>query len=47
MQFTAREIVLAIAITATLVGAFLNCQIVAKSLRATQELTTVTSGGLK
>lgn len=47
MPYTAREIVLALAITATLVGAYLNCHVVAKALRATQGLTTLTSGGLK
>ncbi len=43
MPFTAREIVLALAIVAVLVGAFLNCQVVAKALRATQALRAVNS----
>lgn len=47
MQFTAREIVLAITIVATLVGAFLNCQVVANALRATDKLSPATAGGLK
>ena len=40
MPFTVREIVVAIAIVVVFVGAYLNCQVVAKALRATQALTT-------
>jgi hypothetical protein len=47
MRFTARETLLAMAIIAIFVGAFLNCQLVAKALRATEALTTVASGDLK
>lgn len=47
MQFTVREILLAIAIVAIFVGAFLNCQVAAKALRATQALSVATSGALK
>jgi type II secretory pathway component PulJ len=42
MRFTVREVMLAIAIAAILVGSFLNCQIVNRTLRATQPLTTAT-----
>jgi hypothetical protein len=47
MPFTAREIVLAIAIVAILVGSFLNCQVVGKALRATGKISAATSGELK
>ena len=46
MSFTVREIVVAIAIVVVFVGAFLNCQVVAKALKATQALTTA-SGDLR
>jgi hypothetical protein len=40
-RFTVREIVLALAIVAIFVGAFLNCQAVHRALRATQPLSTI------
>jgi hypothetical protein len=43
MPFSARELLLAIAIVAVFVGAFLNCQVVAKALWATQALITTSS----
>jgi hypothetical protein len=46
MRFTAREILLGIAIVAVFVGAFLNSQFVAKALRATEALKAVASGDL-
>ncbi len=47
MPFTAREILLAVAIVAIFVGAFVNCQIAAKAMRATEALTAKTSGPAK
>jgi len=40
MRFTPREILVAIALVAIFVGAFLNCQIAAKALRSTEKLAT-------
>jgi hypothetical protein len=47
MPFTAREILLAVAIVAIFVGAFVNCQVAAKVLRATQKLSAATSSNGK
>jgi phosphosulfolactate phosphohydrolase-like enzyme len=41
MRISARELLLAIAVFAILVGSFVNCQIVAKALRATERLATI------
>jgi len=46
-SFTARELLLALAIVAIFVGSFLNCQIAAKALRATQKLTAATAAASK
>jgi hypothetical protein len=47
MPFTARELLLAVAIVAIFVGSFVNCQFAAKAFRATQKLTAATSGTSK
>jgi hypothetical protein len=38
MQLTARELLLAIAVFAVLVGAFLNCQVSSKAISATAKI---------
>jgi hypothetical protein len=40
IPFTPRDLMLAIGIVAVLVGAFVNCQIVRKSLAVTQQIST-------
>jgi hypothetical protein len=47
MPFTVREVLLAIALVAIFVGAFVNCQVAAKALRTTQKLTSATAGDAK
>jgi len=47
MPFSVRETLLAVAIVAIFVGAFLNCQVATKALRATQKLSAATSATQK
>ena len=47
MRFKARELLLAIAVVAVLVGAFLHCQVVNKALAATKRLSVAIPGDAK
>jgi hypothetical protein len=47
LPFPARELLLAIAVVAVFVGAFVNCQIVRKALSATKQVSASLSGADK
>jgi hypothetical protein len=47
MRFKSRELVLAIAIVAVFVGAFVNCQVLSKALAATKTLSQSLPGPAK